>query len=371
MCATRARLSIRGDTAPAAWKCGGVAALPETPRPRQRRHGTRVRCSRSCRDPRAKRPRSLTSNLARRPPRRTLPHGRSNVQRDHRWLRLRWTEPRAAPAAALASYGLCLLDKEHGAHPHKLWSFWSQSPRDVVPLPGSPAGQEHMEVAGADFRRREQLGRLKYATVMSDEFRRAPTRHAAELPGVDIISSASATWSISTIASPSTPSTRFSTPPTSSSPPPTVPQDALRRPRFPIVPSTSEAGSWRRRTTASIPRPSRSWTSISPSETGPPFYVLPFSERRALFEYTVFSPPPRAPRLPGRAPIGAVSSGLTDYDITREEYGNIPMTDRHIRQRWSPRVFNIGVVGGMSKPTTGYAFHRIQRQVEHPGEDLE
>ena len=85
---------------------------------------------------------------------------------------------------------LCLLDKEHGAHPHKLWSFWSESPRDVVPLPDLPLQTwEHMEVAGADFRRREHLGRLKYATVMSEEFEARALETLRNYPGVDIISS--------------------------------------------------------------------------------------------------------------------------------------------------------------------------------------
>ena len=262
---------------------------------------------------------------------------------------------------------LCLLDKEHGAHPHKLWSFWSQSPRDVVPLPDLPLQTwEHMEVAGADFRRREQLGRLKYATVMSDEFEARALDTLRNYPGVDIISSGVRNLvDLNNRVAVHTEHEVLHAPYVFQSYR-LCPQDALRRPRFPIV---QHFGGWIVETKDDRFDPSTfSLMDFDlPQRDGPTFlYVLPFSERRALFEYTVFSPTPLE-RDVYRDELQAALSrrGLTDYDITREEYGNIPMTDRHIRQRWSPRVFNIGVVGGMSKPTTGYAFHRIQRQVEH------
>lgn len=262
---------------------------------------------------------------------------------------------------------LCLLDKEHGAHPHKLWSFWSESPQDVVPLPDLPLQTwEHMEVAGADFRRREHLGRLKYATVMSEEFEARALETLRNYPGVDIISSGVRNLvDLNNRVAVHTEHEVLHAPYVFQSYR-LCPQDALRRPRFPIV---QHFGGWIVETKDDRFDPSTfSLMDFDlPQRDGPTFlYVLPFSERRALFEYTVFSPTPLE-RDVYRDELQAALSrrGLTDYDITREEYGNIPMTDRHIRQRWSPRVFNIGVVGGMSKPTTGYAFHRIQRQVEH------
>lgn len=94
------------------------------------------------------------------------------------------------------------------------------------------------------------------------------------------------------------------------------------------------------------------------------FYCLPFSTDRMLVEYTLFSPTP----LPQTAYDDAVRSyldrlGIHDYAIDRREYGCLPMEDRPLSQRWGQHVFNLGAVGGMLKPTTGYAFQRTHRQV--------
>ncbi|MEX2455821.1 MAG: lycopene cyclase family protein, partial [Balneolaceae bacterium] len=51
----------------------------------------------------------------------------------------------------------------------------------------------------------------------------------------------------------------------------------------------------------------------------------------------------------------------SDYTISREEKGSIPMEDRHYPAWYNPRVMNIGTVGGLTKPSTGYTFTRIHR----------
>jgi len=93
------------------------------------------------------------------------------------------------------------------------------------------------------------------------------------------------------------------------------------------------------------------------------FYVLPTSARRALVEYTMFSAHPRSHRFYDdhlRAHLDAL--GASGYEIERREYGVIPMEDRRYRQCSSDHVWNIGTVGGMTKPTTGYTFQRIHEQ---------
>lgn len=95
------------------------------------------------------------------------------------------------------------------------------------------------------------------------------------------------------------------------------------------------------------------------------FYVLPTSPHRALVEYTMFSEHPRARRFYDdhlREHLDAL--GATEYEIERCEYGVIPMEDRRHPQRSSDHVWNIGTVGGMTKPTTGYTFQRIHEQTQ-------
>jgi len=92
-------------------------------------------------------------------------------------------------------------------------------------------------------------------------------------------------------------------------------------------------------------------------------YTLPFAENRALIEYTLFS----ANLLPTEEYDAGLKSyieevlGIKQYDIKHVEAGIIPMTDHPFPRRLGQRVMSIGTKGGRVKPSTGYAFLRIQR----------
>jgi lycopene beta-cyclase len=100
------------------------------------------------------------------------------------------------------------------------------------------------------------------------------------------------------------------------------------------------------------------------------FYLLPLDERRALVELVRHQPGPR----PEAA--GCQSDRHTDrdlhlyltrtlgagpYRVLRREGGHTALTDRPFARRLAPRVMAIGARGGQVKPSTGYAFTRIQR----------
>ena len=93
------------------------------------------------------------------------------------------------------------------------------------------------------------------------------------------------------------------------------------------------------------------------------FYLLPFSQHRALVEYTLFSPAP----LPQQDYEDALRAylqerlGLGSYRLLEVERGVIPMTDHPFPRRLGRRVMAVGTRGGRVKPSTGYAFARIQR----------
>ncbi len=95
-------------------------------------------------------------------------------------------------------------------------------------------------------------------------------------------------------------------------------------------------------------------------------YVLPEAPDRALVEHTMFSSQPRGREFHDdqvRAHLEQLGAGA--ITVTRTEYGSIPMEDRPLHQRWGDHVWNIGTVGGMTKPTTGYTFQRIHAQTRH------
>ncbi|MGB3683728.1 MAG: lycopene cyclase family protein [Rubrobacteraceae bacterium] len=94
-------------------------------------------------------------------------------------------------------------------------------------------------------------------------------------------------------------------------------------------------------------------------------YVLPFSERDALVENVYLS---EAEISSGehRAELAGYLKdyyGLSpgDYTVQGEERGFIPMTDYRFGRRPGDRAYSIGMLGGESRPSTGYTFLRIQR----------
>ncbi|MGI4871399.1 MAG: lycopene cyclase family protein [Janthinobacterium lividum] len=95
-------------------------------------------------------------------------------------------------------------------------------------------------------------------------------------------------------------------------------------------------------------------------------YVLPFTPRRALVEYTLFS----SQVLPKTEYEAAIldylhhTLGLApgQYRRVAEEVGAIPMTDHPLPNKVGARIINLGTRGGRAKPSTGYAFRRIQAQ---------
>lgn len=95
------------------------------------------------------------------------------------------------------------------------------------------------------------------------------------------------------------------------------------------------------------------------------FYVLPYSETKALVEYTFFT----EHLLDEKEYLRGIEAHLSeryslkskDYKITRTETGAIPMEDRRYPAWYNSRVMNIGTIGGLTKPSTGYTFTRIQK----------
>lgn len=92
-------------------------------------------------------------------------------------------------------------------------------------------------------------------------------------------------------------------------------------------------------------------------------YLLPYSERRALVEYTLFSCGllPLAEYEAALRTYIAEVLGLDQYRLLAEERDIIPMTERPFPRSGGRRVMNIGTRGGRVKASTGYAFHRIQQ----------
>lgn len=103
-------------------------------------------------------------------------------------------------------------------------------------------------------------------------------------------------------------------------------------------------------------------------------YLLPWSQTSALIEYTIFSDT----LLDKKKYEEKISLYLNnrfnvkpvDYTIERKEFGKIPMADRPHKPWYKPNILNLGTVGGVTKPSTGYTFKRIQQQTDAIVKDL-
>lgn len=104
-----------------------------------------------------------------------------------------------------------------------------------------------------------------------------------------------------------------------------------------------------------------------PQKNGPTFvYILPFSARHALIEYTLFSSELLEMQLYDEALDRYISEFLelkeTEWVTEREEFGVIPMADQLYREKESTRIINMGTAAGLPKASTGYTFSRIHRR---------
>tara|TARA_R100001143_G_C3361331_1_gene136723 strand:- start:8852 stop:10030 length:1179 start_codon:yes stop_codon:yes gene_type:complete len=97
-------------------------------------------------------------------------------------------------------------------------------------------------------------------------------------------------------------------------------------------------------------------------------YELPFSKRKALLEYTLFSSEVLDDSVYEKGILSYIRNKYNlnreDFSIVRKEKGVIPMEDRAYSRWYCPHVMNMGTVGGLTKPTTGYTFRRIHEKCQ-------
>lgn len=91
-------------------------------------------------------------------------------------------------------------------------------------------------------------------------------------------------------------------------------------------------------------------------------YILPVSENEALVEFTVFGPEVWKTEVYFEKLSQYLREDLEagSWMVTHEEVGAIPMSCELGKQQPSG-IRTIGTAGGVVKPSTGYAFSRIQR----------
>jgi len=94
-------------------------------------------------------------------------------------------------------------------------------------------------------------------------------------------------------------------------------------------------------------------------------YVMPFSETKALVEYTLFTSSLLEDNRYEEALAKYIENqmGVKNYRIVEKEFGVIPMTDHPFPER-DGNIINLGTAGGKTKPSSGYTYRFIQKHVE-------
>ncbi len=94
-------------------------------------------------------------------------------------------------------------------------------------------------------------------------------------------------------------------------------------------------------------------------------YILPFSKRKALFEYTFFAPFTPSKEIFKKQICSYLEKKYpgVNYEILETEYGEIPMTDFDFTPFNTQNHIRIGTAGGWVKPSSGYAFKAMEAYV--------
>lgn len=94
-------------------------------------------------------------------------------------------------------------------------------------------------------------------------------------------------------------------------------------------------------------------------------YVLPFSKKQALVEYTLFSSDLlKDQEYENAIDVYLKKIGAHNYTIDEKEKGSIPMTAYPFWKHNSTNILFIGTAGGWTKASTGFTFKKSIRKIE-------
>ena len=94
-------------------------------------------------------------------------------------------------------------------------------------------------------------------------------------------------------------------------------------------------------------------------------YILPFSKREALVEYTLFSQNILKKEEYETELQNYISNklGIKKYKILHEEFGIVPMSTYSYQPKFEGKIIRIGTYGGFVKPSSGFAFSRTIKRI--------
>ncbi len=274
--------------------------------------------------------------------------------------------------SSLSDRKILLVDRSFGVRSDKSWCFWDHD----HPFSDWSAKQwSRLRVVSNDIVYSESLRQLRYHCLQSSEFSSRVLSRAKQSRTIDLLESDIQEFGrVNSLPCVSTDDGTFTAP--------WIFQSVFPKP-----------GSTRLPTPLSLLQHFRGWEVETDHNLFDPeeavlmdldtlqrggltfFYLLPFTPKRALVEYTLFSAQPLKKRDYDEEIQNYLKRtfDLDDdhYTILRCEEGIIPMNDETPADNPIPGILNIGLSGRSAKASTGYAFSRIQRHCKQIVESLE
>lgn len=101
-------------------------------------------------------------------------------------------------------------------------------------------------------------------------------------------------------------------------------------------------------------------------------YILPTTEKKALIEYTVFSENiiPKKQLITNLKKFISQNLNTKQYEILRVEFGTLPMGNKLATQDKNSTYLFAGLFSGAARPSSGYAFQRIQSWAKNCAESI-
>lgn len=269
-------------------------------------------------------------------------------------------------APGLSSRNMLVIDRDLNPKNNKTWSFWHKGDPPFANFIYKSWKQVEVVFNGQSIV--QPLDDYTYHSIHSGEFRSSILNELKDEPNVDLIEapirklqSGKNQAILRTQERMYSASYIFQ----SCFTPPQIEDD---QPRYPLI---QHFLGWEIETTDPVFDPS----TITLMDFDPNFsegiafiYILPQTSKKALVEYTIFSKQTEQKGFYEEKLSIYLHNKFNlrplDYRTHRTEYGEIPMQDHPYTPWYGPRILNTGTVGGLTKPSTGYTFSRIQQHVE-------
>ncbi|MEO1449299.1 MAG: lycopene cyclase family protein [Bacteroidota bacterium] len=267
--------------------------------------------------------------------------------------------------SSLVGKRILVLDTEPKTRNDKTWCFWASSELPFS-LPCTPRrAWSKLAFEGRNIRSVEDIAPLQYYYVRSEDFYAGAYATADQMPHVEFrYESVKEIWEVGNSACVRTDASIYEASWVFSS---------IISPRR-IYPQQhiylhQHFGGWFIRSEHPVFDPEQMTLMdfrVPQNEATAFTYVLPFDAHTALVEFTVFSSESWTRSAYDQALESYLKEhlGIQRYTILEREYGSIPMTNHPLHQQTQGRVIQLGTAGGLTKPTTGYTFRRIQEDVE-------